>query len=130
MDLLWFIRAIVSIAAISFAAFSAQKAFHKPDDPKWKLIIAAVWALAPPVWFILEFNWLFPFLNKNANKDTVDNLKHGQSLAGALWLGIGSLLLAIYQVKSKEGMACKAEGDVSQKGSQRGSRKGSQRGSG
>jgi hypothetical protein len=60
------------------------------------------WSLAPPIWFFVEYNYVFPDDRKVVDK-TRDDLKYTQELAAKMWaallLVLSVLLLLRYGIK-------------------------------
>lgn len=50
-----------------------------------------VWVIGPPIWFFLEYFFLF---KSHGAPGTFDQFKYGQELASKIWLGIVTLLTA------------------------------------
>jgi hypothetical protein len=53
-------------------------------------IVAALWAITPPLWFLLEwhfYNW--------TTKDDFEQLKYSHDCARAVWAGVGAVVAAI-----------------------------------
>ncbi|MBX7166611.1 MAG: hypothetical protein K1X74_09720 [Pirellulales bacterium] len=97
---LWRIRTLVSSGGLLIAIIGAFKAYGSPTSEFWRMLNAIVWTFGPPIWFIVEYSYLYPWLDGNpAHKE---DLKHGQGLAAAFWAGIGVLLLTIYQTQSPQ----------------------------
>lgn len=57
--------------------------------------LLAVWALIPPIWFLLE--WVL--LCKGVGKDESDRIKHLHDLARNIWLALIVVLAAIMEVE-------------------------------
>jgi hypothetical protein len=55
-------------------------------------IFAAVWAIAPPVWFWFEY---FKVYRKYGNPDTLELFKYGQQVAIGIWAAIALTLFAV-----------------------------------
>ena len=62
------------------------------SNPKNVHIFAAIWAIAPPICFWVEY---FCFYRKYGKRGTLELFKHGQQLAGAIWAGIAISLVAL-----------------------------------
>ena len=56
-------------------------------------VILGAWAVAPPVWWYLEYIFLF---DKSDPEDDFEGFKHTQALARNLWLGFLVFLSAFY----------------------------------
>ena len=54
-------------------------------------VIIAGWAMGPPVWFMLEYRFLF-----EAEKEDLNTFQHYQNLCRNLWLGFLAYLAAFY----------------------------------
>jgi len=95
--LLWRIRSWVSIFGLFMAVLGAIMAYFNSTDHVWRMINLIVWTLGPPIWFMVEYCYLYPLLDDDpAHKN---DLKYGQGLAKAFWAGIGALLIAIYKIQ-------------------------------
>jgi len=62
---------------------------HLTGCPRY--IILSGWAIVPPVWFILEYRFLF-----DTKEEDLQHFKHYQSLGRDLWLGFLAFLAAFY----------------------------------
>ena len=95
---LWRIRTSISITGLLIAILGAFKAYWFPTDNCWRLLNAIVWSFGPPIWLIVEYAYLYPWLdNDPAHKE---DLKYGQGLAAAFWAGVGALLITVYTFRS------------------------------
>jgi hypothetical protein len=56
----------------------------------WLKIAAAVWAVAPPTWFALEWYW-YHFLDS----EKFEQFKYSQDCMRAVWAGVGAILAGI-----------------------------------
>ena len=56
-----------------------------------RYIILGGWAMGPPLWFILEFVFLY-----DPKEEDLQHFKHYQSLGRDLWLGFLVFLAAFY----------------------------------
>lgn len=86
--------------------------FVKENSP-YKTVVVAIWAVVPPLWFMIENSFLRPVFFTKVRSDgkmvkvTIDDnkpedqkmgfdqFKHAQDLARNLWVGIGALLLLL-----------------------------------
>ena len=62
---------------------------HLTGCPRY--VIFAGWAMGPPIWFIIEYWFLF-----DKNVEDLQSFKHYQSLGRNLWLGFLACLAAFY----------------------------------
>ena len=62
---------------------------HVTGCPRY--IILGGWAMGPPLWFILEFVFLY-----DPKEEDLQHFKHYQSLGRDLWLGFLVFLAAFY----------------------------------
>ena len=57
-------------------------------------VVAGLWALGAPLWFLLEF-WLYNYIT--GPKPGFGRFKHGQLLAAALWVGVGAVIAMLLE---------------------------------
>jgi hypothetical protein len=57
--------------------------------------IAAIWAIAPPVWFWFEYSYLSTEEQKN-DKNYRDRLKFAQDCASKIWVAVAGIFTASY----------------------------------
>ena len=62
------------------------------------IVIYMVWSLAPPIWFFLEYNYIFPDERK---KDSTarEDLKYTQELGGKMWASLLVVLSVLLLLK-------------------------------
>lgn len=82
-----FVNALASIGAVVVSVIVF--CFAKNAVQAVQLLII-FWALVPPLWFMLEYHVLY----KEESDVSFDHFRHGQQLAGAVWLGVVAILLA------------------------------------
>jgi hypothetical protein len=51
--------AIGILVSIGLGAEAARFQWHSDDQVRWLKIVGVFWAVAPPIWFFLEW-WLYP----------------------------------------------------------------------
>jgi hypothetical protein len=95
---LWYVRAALAAAAIALALWSASVAIgaRSPQDKAPTLtcslaIVFLLWSVGPPVWFWLEYAYLWP-----QTGTSFEDLKYGQELAKNIWVSIGAVLITLY----------------------------------
>jgi hypothetical protein len=71
-------------------------ALLKSHERSVKFIVAAVWTIFPPVWFWIEYFFLF---RKYGDENHLEAFKHGQQVAAAIWAGLLVLLFAASELK-------------------------------
>lgn len=81
--------AVVLAIVLAYVSFTASKT---AEGKAWA---AAIWAVAPPTWFWIEYAFMTSE-EERANKDFRDRLKYAQDVASKIWLAIGSLFTASY----------------------------------
>lgn len=59
------------------------------------VVVAAIWTIGPPLWFLLEYAFLY---NKKDPETTFEEFRYQQQLAAALWLGVMACLAAVWTV--------------------------------
>ena len=90
------IAALVTASAL-WCFFDELKFAYDADDTtlqthevdyalKWLAACAIFWALAPPVWFWLEFWFVYQRLGEQSS-EAFDRFKHNQQLSAAIWAG-------------------------------------------
>lgn len=84
-------RLCVAIVATLFLILSVSLCFFRGHRHS-KAEVLLVWALAPPVWFLCEYNFFVPFLGCT----DVRMLKDLQDLSRNIWAGAGAVLAIIY----------------------------------
>jgi hypothetical protein len=60
-------------------------------------IVLCIWVFAPPVWFWYEYFFIYRKISdKEKDKPTFDQYKHGVDVASKLWLALVTVLLGLY----------------------------------
>jgi hypothetical protein len=91
------ITAIGTLAAIYCLRWAVWAATNDPQHQQATArMIIAVWAIVPPVWFLLEYLFLYPKSGRDFNE-----FKYGQDLSKAVWLAVGAAFYAIYLKEMK-----------------------------
>ena len=84
-----FINIIFAVTGIAFALVC----LYSTNEPKsTKEALVAIWLLAPPVYFYIE--WVF--LYKESDDYPLDKFQYSQKLAGNIWIGVSAILIALY----------------------------------
>lgn len=78
--------AVAAYCHLTGKAITAQEA----------LPYAAFWALAPPLWFWMEYHWLWQGSAAADDVDAFAQFAHSQECSRNLWAGLVGLLLAVY----------------------------------
>ncbi|MFO1351086.1 MAG: hypothetical protein U1F68_10610 [Gammaproteobacteria bacterium] len=55
----------------------------------------AFWTIAPPLWFFIEYFWLF---KRFSDPDKLELFKHGQQVSASIWAGVVAFLIAFYKL--------------------------------
>jgi hypothetical protein len=84
------VGALVTVAAVLLASLTLINLLSNPDRSR-RVLFLAIWVIGPPVWFWIEYFYLFRVWGK---ADKFDEFKHGQDLSAKIWLGIVALLTA------------------------------------
>jgi hypothetical protein len=82
---------IIGFVMIIDGAFSLIYGAYATRDEMIPSII--IWALGPPIYFLLEYQLLFDNWD---DKEKVDHLRHMQSLAEKVWAAVLFLLVLLY----------------------------------
>jgi hypothetical protein len=61
-----------------------------------QVIVVFLWTIVPPMWFWIEYNWLFKPAYSLADKDRFDGFKYQQDLSSKIWIAAVSGLLMLY----------------------------------
>src|ERR1700730_2862277 len=74
-----------------FLAFTLVVVVLHIFDPKfyllWLKVIAAIWAIAPPTWFAIEW-YSYHYINSGK----FEQFKYSQDCMRAVWAGVGAIL--------------------------------------
>lgn len=87
------------VLSLAFAHWGWSKRIDCPDCGSIKVLQAVVlvlWMLVPPIWFLLEYTFLFPTVYPEAKEDALNAFKYQQDLASKIWLAAVSALLILY----------------------------------
>jgi hypothetical protein len=97
------VSAVALLLSLSFAKCGWSKGINCNDCGHTKIyqaVVIVAWTLVPPIWFLLEYTFLFPRtclnLDKDTYKDKLDRFKYQQDLASKIWLAVVSALLILY----------------------------------
>jgi hypothetical protein len=82
---------ILGFVMIIDGAFSLIYGAYATRDEMMPSIV--IWALGPPIYFLLEYQLLF---DNWEDKEKVDHLRHMQSLAEKVWAAVLFLLVLFY----------------------------------
>src|SRR5881628_2752901 len=85
-----FLTAILGVAVVMMTIWTAYKSLCS-RDAFYLYITIAVWAIAPPVWFWLEY---FTVYLRWGKRESFDLFKYGQQVAAGIWAGVLATLLA------------------------------------
>lgn len=84
----------------------------KSDLQVWKVCLLAPWVILPPIWFSVEYYYLYlPTLKDEKTssaevlKDSLERFKQGQEESSKVWLALVTLLTGIYFGKEFGGKA-------------------------
>jgi hypothetical protein len=87
---IFFALSIISAFAFLFylvSGYDTGKDLTPAKRNNSDFIIYAVWALATPAWFLLEYNWIFPdHLKFNASVNA--DFKYTQELSNKFWIAL------------------------------------------
>jgi hypothetical protein len=103
---------IASAVAAVFALLTLMLCFRaassKQADLTPQLARAAVlWAILPPFWFWFEYFGMYKpeiegsTLDASGRQESLNLFKHGQQLAGAMWIGLVGALIATLKYVSE-----------------------------
>jgi len=89
-----YLRGAATAIALGVALWSAHVVLGARDEEA-KLTLSLglawlFWSVAPPAWFLFEYNWIWPRTGGD-----FEDLKYGQELAKAIWVGIAAVLLVM-----------------------------------
>jgi hypothetical protein len=88
------ISQVLALVGIALALFTFQQIFA--GHRRTAMILGVAWALGPPLWFIVEFYWVF---DNWESEDAVASWKHIQRLTATFWAAVGAVLAAAYAQK-------------------------------
>lgn len=54
-----------------------------------KEILYAIWVLGPPIWFFIEYFYLF---RQHGKPECIETFRYGQELASRIWLALVAVL--------------------------------------
>jgi len=86
-------------AALIYAVFVGVTLLCRDTSKKERTLHLVLWAIGPPLFFFIEWFYLFPNYGVRC-KEATEALRSGQEVASALWAGIGALFAALYFEKS------------------------------
>lgn len=97
------ITAIVyAVSLEDVISFSRADPASQPALPPlfyWMVFLAAFWAIVPPVWFWIEYYYIY-LLAPEDKRGSFEGFKYGQQLATAIWAAIlvmqGLVLSALF----------------------------------
>lgn len=58
-----------------------------------KEILYAIWVLGPPIWFFIEYFYLF---RQHGKPGCIETFKYGQELASRIWLALVAVLGVLF----------------------------------
>jgi hypothetical protein len=103
-SLIAWITVIVGIILFLFGLISSIYLYIRPKT-NIRYFIIVFWAVAPPVWFMLEYNVLYRCYGIHTS-EVFEHFKYNQQLAAAVWVGIGAVLgaelLMVKHVQNKD----------------------------
>lgn len=59
-------------------------------------VVVVLWTILPPMWFWIEFIWLYKPAYGITDKDRFDAFKYQQDLSSKIWIAAVSILLMLY----------------------------------
>jgi hypothetical protein len=80
-----------------------------PKDAIWpaikiaETIILLCWTVLPPVWFWLEYYYVYKPPKDARPRDDFESFKYGQDISSKIWLSVVSALLILYFGKDLRG---------------------------
>lgn len=88
---------LLTLSALYYAAYVVC-ALRDTRTKDWEVVThIAVWTVGPPLYFGLEWMWLFPEWGALEHRDlAVESLKSGREIAKDFWAGFAVLFLALY----------------------------------
>jgi len=86
---------IFGLIAATFAGACVGFGIATPREcyPLTKKSILIVWTLGVPVWFAIEFWFIY---RKKSLPDTFEKFKHSQELTSKIWLAVLGVLVLLY----------------------------------
>jgi hypothetical protein len=87
----WSKRKIRKLLGPVLVAIGLGYTYHSHLTGCPRYVIFAGWAMGPPVWFVIEYWFLF-----DAKVEDLQSFKHYQALGRNLWLGFLAYLAAFY----------------------------------
>lgn len=68
-------------------------AWYCGDSKATKLVLAVVWGVGPPAWFLYEYHVLFR--SEKGNPAAFEEFKYGQDLAAKTWAAVSAIIVLI-----------------------------------
>ncbi len=81
----------ISLATVGIVFAIVCLSYFRADNLV-KGILVSIWLLAPPVYFFVE--WVF--LYKESEEYPLENFQYSQKLARDIWLAVSVILIALY----------------------------------
>jgi hypothetical protein len=97
------VGAIALIGSLWFARFGWGVKIESRDPIKvWQAVIVIGWLLVPPIYFWIEYFWLYK-KSTAPGKPDLETFKYGQDVSSKIWIAATSALLALYFWKDFRG---------------------------
>jgi len=61
-----------------------------------QVIVVALWTILPPMFFWIEYIWLYKRTFDITDKDRFEAFKYQQDLSSKIWIALVSVLLMLY----------------------------------
>lgn len=91
------VNAVCGIAVVGLVA-TVIALFRPSTKPRTKLGLLAVWMLLPPLWFWVEYFYIF---KPHAVPGVFDQFKYGQDISAKIWAATVALITAVLVAERK-----------------------------
>lgn len=104
MDYKWF-SGLVVVLALLYSLYLARQGWgvslphdggNWPSVKKRQLAVLVGWTLVPPLWFLVEFFFIYNPRFGHTPPTDFELFKYSQDLSAKTWLAVSSALLVLY----------------------------------
>jgi hypothetical protein len=92
-----YISAVFALASLAFASWGFGKSMGPTPSVDGikiaKVIVLTAWVVLPPVWFWIEYFYIYPL---RSPRPSLDEFKYGQDIASKIWVGLVTALFGLY----------------------------------
>ena len=96
----WVVGSVSVVCMVASGIFAhwgwGQKISEGGTTKLAQVVIVALWTILPPIFFWIEYIWLYKPTFSMADKDRFEAFKYQQDLSSKIWLALVSVLLMLY----------------------------------